>query len=352
MQTSKISDVPSDLPGCFGSGSSPGGYPAGTLLPGEHRLASDFRVSPITSRRALAELEKGRPHRTGPGTAVPRDRGRRSSIGSTSGSRTSSGATKRSGRPGASSWASSGVPLRRMCAARLDLVPESPVMWVERVRFLGDAPFCQVESYIPADVAEGITPGRLGRKDAGRPPRRERPSHRPRHPDNSQPPWHGPRSPGSWTPRRALRCSTSSVLARSATGTGRRSSSMPISAPSSTPSTCKMGDARTDIGEATRYELRPVPARGVRRVRTDPVRIELIKNSLGSVVDEMVADGRPRRLLVHHEGHDGSLQRLLRPPRRDDRAGPQHPASPRLVPRLDGGGADALIPRGWPKATS
>lgn len=135
-------------------------YPAGSLLPGENSLARDFRVSPITSRRALAELEKA--------GLVERVKGRRPRvIGPPVADRIDLGydnLARSNETIGATRCAILGFEWRRTppdVAARLDCAPDDQVLWIERVRYLGDTPFCHVISYLPADVAKGITAARL-----------------------------------------------------------------------------------------------------------------------------------------------------------------------------------------------
>lgn len=233
-----------------------GGYPAGTLLPGEHRLASDFRVSPITSRRALAELEKA--------GLIERVRGRRPRvIGPTVVDQVDLGfqnLVRSNETIGATRCAILGLERRPAppdVAARLDLVPGTPVMWVERVRFLGDTPFCQVESYLPADVAESITPGRLdGRMLVDLLAENGHPIARATQTISATLAW--PEIARKLDTEAGTALLNLKRLARSATGRAVEFVDAHFR-PELYAFDMQMGDARTDIGEATRYELHPVP---------------------------------------------------------------------------------------------
>jgi GntR family transcriptional regulator len=139
-----------------------GAYPADEPLPGEHRLAEEFKVSRVTLRRTLERLaEEGLvTRRHGSGT-FPGDAARHARLSVPLG-------TLRAHLEG------SGLERHRLEMIAFELVPPPPflerggvsfgrrVLRVRRVSYHGDTPAHYVTSYVPGDLSHEIDQGSLG----------------------------------------------------------------------------------------------------------------------------------------------------------------------------------------------
>jgi GntR family phosphonate transport system transcriptional regulator len=136
-------------------------YSAGDCLPSEQELAQRFAVNRHTVRRAVDELVSAGlvERRHGKGTFVlasPVDyfigKGTRftetlEAIGKT----TSSHVLRKLV-----------IPARGGVAARLKVPEDEPVIWIETLRLVEEAPFCVISHFLPRALAEGVYSGYHG----------------------------------------------------------------------------------------------------------------------------------------------------------------------------------------------
>jgi GntR family transcriptional regulator len=132
------------------------GLAPGDRLPGDHELCARFEVSRTVVRQALSELEsEGLVERVkGRGTFVAQPKTSEGLVQSLTG--LFEDVAARGGHLRSEVRRLEVVPADEVIAAKLEIDPGSPVIVLERLRFVDDEPWVLTVTYLPEDLAPGL----------------------------------------------------------------------------------------------------------------------------------------------------------------------------------------------------